>query len=233
MVGACKKWFIIGLLASFSLGITDRFVYSYTITLDAVEDAGLYPGQDAFVRFVDKLNSNNVWLNVSQTNQHVPFTSKEEVTTFANNNNLNNRGDWLLNSAGNIWSSDTTVGETLDGLPAGIYRIANLAGSFQYDSFGWSQYAYQSLWVIDIRAEWDNAVQDYTLGTFDPLIGSLSGISFDIPLGGLGSLSFWIPDWNSIDNSGRLTFNVTRIPEPSTLMLLSIGLAFLARRRRR
>jgi hypothetical protein len=45
-----------------------------------------------------------------------------------------------------------------------------------------------------------------------------------------GSLSFWIWDWNSIDNSGSLAFNVAVVPEPSTFLLLTMGLAFLIRR---
>jgi hypothetical protein len=224
MVGACKKWFIIGLLVSCSLGITDRFVYGYAITLDAVEDAGFYPGQEAYLRFTGSFGQ----LDVPATGTQ--WTTKQEFYQYASENIP---GDWLVESAGNIWSTtDTTVGETLDGLPAGIYHISNIAGSFQYDSFGWSPFAYQSLWVIDIRAQWDNTDQYYTLGIFDPSIGSFSGISLDVPLGGTGSLSFWIKDKNSIDNSGSLMFDVARIPEPSSLILLSIGLAFLARRRR-
>jgi hypothetical protein len=49
----------------------------------------------------------------------------------------------------------------------------------------------------------------------------------DISLTNGGSLNFWIYDWNSIDNSGSLTFEVLPVPEPSTLALLGLGLPFL------
>ncbi len=59
------------------------------------------------------------------------------------------------------------------------------------------------------------------------------GVYIDIPVEDGGSLTFWIWDTNSIDNSGGLTFDVIPIPEPSTFLLAGTGLLFLYQRFRR
>ena len=151
-----------------------------------------------------------------------------------------------MQSAGNIWSSDTIVGDALENLHAGVYRISPVAGAFTYDSFNWSGVADEYLWQLQIYAV---GIDNYTLGSDVPygtealaLAASL-GTYKDITLAEGGELIFWIADGslngnpnqrNTIDNSGSLIFNVTEIPpavpEPATLMLIGTGLFVLVRR---
>jgi len=215
-----------------SMGMERGLAFGTLFTLDAREDAGEYPGQGAYLRFVDNQNVNNVLLTVAPTDP--PFVSGSDVLNYASSKGLSN---WLLTSAGNIWSSDLIVGESLSGLHAGIYRVSPVEGAYMYDSFGWNQtYKDKYWWELHIKAS--NGIY-YMLGSFDgktsahSAFQAVQGSFIDIPLAEGSSLSFWLWDWNSIDNSGGLSFSVTPIPEPSTLTLLGIGMLFLIRRIRK
>jgi hypothetical protein len=228
---------IIVLVIIFGLTAT---TFAIQMTIDAIEDAGQFPGQGAYLKFVYPSGYYDV--NAADP----PWTSSSQVYSYATSHSIPQ--GWHLESAGNIWSSDKFVGDALTNLHTGIYRISVVSGAFMYDSFGggWSHYGDQWRWQLHIQAL--RAIQggqivdylDYVLGSFDPynsageaLQGSL-GDYIDIPLAEGGSLIFWI--WDNpftIDNLGNLAFNVTPIPEPSTLILVGIGLFFLVRRFRR
>lgn len=233
-----KYFLLIIMFGLVSLGIEKGAAFGTPITLDAIEDAGLYLGQGAYLRFV------------YSTGQHVvpatdpQWTSSQQVYAYAVNNNI--PGPWVLESAGNIWSSDLIVGESLSGLHAGIYRVSPASGAYMYDSFGWNDtYKDKYWWELHIKATLayqNGQIVDnlyYMLGSFDGktsadlALQAVLGTFIDISLAEGGSLNFWVWDWNSIDNSGSLSFNVTLIPEPSTFVLLTIGLPFLIWRIRR
>lgn len=212
------------------------------LTLDGVGDAGVNPGQAPYLKFVENANTNNILYDADpaffMTNPN-PWTSATQVFAFAANQSPANwNTDWLLASAGNYWSPDTVVGETLAGLQAGTYRITSLAGAFTYDSFNWSPQNDQWRWGMNIRVHGgyiNGQINDYdcTLGSFDPnQLSSDLGRYLDIRLAEGGSLSFWINDWNTIDNGGSLTFSVAPVPEPSTFLLLGVGLTLLIWRKR-
>jgi hypothetical protein len=108
-----------------------------------------------------------------------------------------------------------------------------------YDSFDWSPYEGQWWWQLNIQSSMlpESIILGDTKGF--PSAQSALANSFlkylDVPVNEGGSLNFWVWDWNSIDNSGSLTFDVATapIPEPSTLILTGTGLFFLVRRLRR
>ena len=234
---AYKKWLTTVMLVFLCLGIAPGLSCATSIPLDGKADAGLYPGQGAFLSFVD--NNGNPLLNVLPTD-HPQFTSSADVYAYAYAEGIS---DWSLQSAGNIWSSDLLVGESLTDLPAGIYRISvpdGVSNAYQYDSFGWSNYKEQWWWELHIRADkaYKNGqiVDSYydMLGSTTPYSSAdlafqaVQGSYIDITLAEGGSLNFWIWDPNnSIDNSGSLSFNVTSVPEPSTFILLTLSLPLL------
>jgi hypothetical protein len=241
-----KRTFVIGIGVFFCLGIFQGVALGVPISIDSVMDAGQYPGEAAYRKFVDK-DTNAVLYNVSGT---VPaWSSSQQVIDFSDSEGIEN---WLLLSAGNNSnvSPDTIVGYSLTALTAGTYRISVLDGAFEYDSFNWndesgndSQYYNKWLWGMHIRAcdNANNICADYTLGSFtfygspgEALINNI-GQFVDISVMDGGSLNFWINDWNSIDNSGRISFDVTSVPvpEPSMFLLLSLGCAFVVGRRNR
>jgi hypothetical protein len=215
------------------------------IQINAIDDAGQYAGQDAYLKFV--YSSGELPITTGMVSDR--WTSASQVYTFASNNDVLKDTGWHLESAGNIWSSDKIVGEAFTAPHAGVYRISPVDGAFTYDNFNWSGVAGKWLWQLQIYAVGGD---NYTLGSQDlydsaaVALGANLGKYMDIALAEGGELIFWIADGNlgktpydalhrnSIDNSGSLTFDVATapIPEPSTLILVGTGLFFLVRRLR-
>ena len=212
------------------------------IQINAIDDAGQYAGQDAYLKFV--VDPSGVTLTTITTAEvSNRWTSSTEVKSYADDTKNNIPGSWFLQSAGNIWSSDNDfiVGDTFTALQAGVYRISAVDGAFTYDSFNWSDVAGKWLWQLQIYAVGGD---NYTLGSdvlYDTAALALKanlGKYMDITLAEGRELIFWIADGrldgvpserNSIDNSGILTFDVVPIPEPSTFILAGTGLLFLSR----
>ena len=92
------------------------------LTLDGVGDAGVNPGQAPYLKFVENANTNSILYDADPalfTTNPNPWPSATQVFAFAANQSPANwNTDWLLASAGNYWSPDTVVGETLAGLQA-------------------------------------------------------------------------------------------------------------------
>jgi hypothetical protein len=167
------------------------------------------------------------------------FHSASDVYIYANKVGIT--ADWSLQSAGNLWAAPghLTVGKSLSGLDAGTYRITPTGGGFTYDSWNWSDLYGKYLWKLYILADIEGQPNYFTtLGSdvFKPTAGEAFDLVknqyLDITLADGGSLNFWIYDVNSVDNAGELEFSVTAVPEPSTLLLLILGLPVLFRRRR-
>ena len=263
-----KKYIIIAVLVHLSIALISGSAYCTLITLDGRDDAGINPTQSAFAEFING-GSSVLRLNSPDGQQWLNGT---DVINYASFNNIS----WTrMQSAGNIWSSDTEVGETLSGLSAGTYRISPNSGAFSYD-FEWPNdpFTERYWWKVYIKA-----TQVYINGTLEQehyyILGpegvadlldlsslrasasdydyyaansyyscngncdspesafsAVQNLSLDLPMAQGGGLNFWIWDWNSLDNSGAISLNVEPVPEPSTLVLLTMGILFLIRRLR-
>lgn len=234
-----KYYFTAMIFVIVFLGIVKGSAFGFPMTINAINDAGESPEQDIYVKFVYDVDKKELPVTTSDVLQ--PWTLAQEVLDYAKSKKIT---DWQLESAGNIWSSDKIVGDSLTNLHAGIYRVSVADGAFMYDSFStypgeWSNYAGLYWWQLHIQSSMlaDPVILGDTKG-FSSAQSALANSSLkylDIPVNEGGSLNFWIWDWNSIDNSGSLTFDVATapIPEPSTLILTGTGLFFLVRRLRR
>ncbi len=266
MFSIYKKNLVFVICIFVTILISNGLAFSELITIDGRDDAGINPEQMAFAKF--KLNDNGSYVVVDPTDSQ-PWSNSQDVYNYAQN--LSN---WRLQSAGNIWSSDKRVGDSLSISSAGTYRISPVSGAYMYDAPGWwpGFYANKYWWKIYIKATkvylngqveaehgyilGPNGIENLDLNTLDTsnaaydlynagsgnynfndyfsnpdaAFNAVKDRYIDIPLAAGGELSFWIWDWNSIDNSGSLTFNVASVPEPSTFLLLTIGIAFLVRR---
>jgi hypothetical protein len=235
MISVSKCCLVIVMFVIVSMGIVQGSPLDIQMTIDAIDDAGQYPTQDAYLKFVYPSGETPITTDVV----HDRWESRVPVDKFASDNKIPD--DWHLESAGNIWSPDNDyiVGDALINLPAGIYRVSVVDGAFMYDSFDWSPYEGQWWWQLNIQSSMlpESIILGDTKGF--PSAQSALANSFlkylDVPVNEGGSLNFWVWDWNSIDNSGSLTFDVATapIPEPSTLILTGTGLFFLVRRLRR
>lgn len=222
--------FILFLIMSNSI-----WAYSVDLTIDSKDDAGISPILPfPFVKFV--YSDGELYVSPNEG----PFNSKDDVYNYADSKGIT---DWTLQSAGNIWSqSDYIVGDFIIGLTQGPYRVSVLDGAFMYDSFDWSIYSGKYWWQLHIQARKPTGEpygSDIILGSTNPYNSASEALSdnigkyVDIYVPSGGSFIFWIYDTNSIDNSGSLTFNVTLIPLPSTLILFGSALVFLAIKSRR
>jgi len=104
-----------------------------------------------------------------------------------------------------------------------------VGGGFLYDSFGWSPYSGEPLaWKMNISAQVGSTYSEpITLGPYLAERLGTRPLYKDITLNSAGTLNFWIWDPNSIDNSGSLTFSITPVPAPPSLLLLAGCLPFL------
>jgi len=230
MVSIFRRFIMIGLFAIAFMGVLQSPALGIRMTIDAIDDAGQFPGENAYVKFVYDVDKE---LSVTTNDVLQPWTSKQEVIGYADSKKITN---WQLESASNIWSSDDNiVGKALNNLHEGIYRISVVDGAFMYDSFDWSNYAGLYWWQLHIQS---------SMLAGPVILGDTNGFSnaqsawensflkykyLDVQVNDDGSLNFWILDWNTIDNSGSLTFDVVLIPEPSTFILAGTGLLFLSR----
>jgi hypothetical protein len=207
------------------LTFTGGPVFSDIYKLDARDDAGTAFGQSAYAQFV---GTDSTIYRIDPTVYTTPPATKGDVVGIAQAMNI---GWTAVEATGNIWSTtgDHTVGDTYT-FGAGTYRIAVVGGGFLYDSFKWSDWQNEPpAWKMNIRAQvaGDSAYSDKILGPF--LSESLGEFPLytDVTLKSAGTLSFWIWDPNSIDNSGSLTFSVTAVPAPPSLLLLAGCLPFI------
>ena len=241
MINISKKVIAFIMLLALSLGMGTGAAFGYHVDIDATDDAGYYAGEAAYVQF-NNSNPGGVSVPITTADVVTRWTSAQQVIDYAANHGI----AWTkLDSAGNIWSTDKIVGDTLAGL-SGTQRITPAQSTylaFQRDTFGWSTYYPGYWWELKITATnvWVNGVlmpsYTFTLGnttgynTAQLAFDAAAQDYLDVTFGdGGGSLTFWIYDEGVIDNAGGLSVDVTAVPEPSTLLLLLLGVPFIIRK---
>jgi hypothetical protein len=241
MVRIFKICIILVMFLFLSVG-TGTGLAGYVVNVDGTDDAGIL-GVDPYVQFNYSGGSQVVTTATAPTR----WTSADDVYAYTFNHSVPN--GWTLASSGNIWSTtDHIVGESLTGLSAGTYRITPIQATylaFQRDAFNWTQnpdYYAKSWWEMQIQATnvYINGILEAThpfmLGSSTPYdtaeeaFNAAFGSYLDITLGEGGSLTFWIYDIDTIDNTGGLSVSVNAVPEPATILLLLLGVPFIIRK---
>jgi hypothetical protein len=148
--------------------------------------------------------------------------------------------NWTYTSAGNLWTGPSTIYLSVTLPSAGTYKIAPVSGGFNYDSFAWDSaapYYNQYQWLLQIVQEYDAATHNHsqiTLGNTSTYssaaaaFAAVSGLSTYLTVSGPTTLYFYIFDNNTIDNAGNLTFSISSVPLPSSLLLVLGGLPAMA-----
>jgi len=235
-----------------ALGLGTGTAFGYQVYVDAIDDAGTYAGEAAYATFKDTVWHGNAYgdwyVNTTQDKATSQWTSAQNVYDYMGYHSLT--GNWWLLSAGNIWSADKIVGESLLNMHAGTYHITPVQATylaFQRDTFNWTNPNYYGVYWWSMLITATNVYVDgelqasytFTLGSetryssaedaFNAVVGSY----LDITLAEGGTLTFYIYDVTTVDNGGGLTVEVTMVPEPSTLLLLLLGIPFVVRKFKR
>ncbi|MGD0919469.1 MAG: hypothetical protein ABSB22_23760, partial [Thermodesulfobacteriota bacterium] len=122
MISAIRSCFLIVAFVIVSTGIAQGSPLDpldINMTIDAIDDAGQEAGQDAYVKFVVDPSGKDL-TTITTAMVLKQWTSSDDVYSYALKNIP---GSWFLQSAGNIWSSDTIVGDPFTAPHAGVYRI--------------------------------------------------------------------------------------------------------------
>lgn len=217
MLSTCEKKIFTAMMVLIFIMAVQGLAFGTQITIDSRDDAGAYPAETAFIQFL----SNGV--TYAGPSSDPGWNSYTDVGAYTNANLIPD--PWELQSAGNIWSSDTTVGDSITASIAGTYRITPISGGFYY-TYGENA----ADWRWELQVTWgDGAIKGSQMMGFNDYL--------DIALAENDWVSLWIWDTNSIDNSGSLTSDITMltptpVPEPSTFLLLASGFALLRLGRR-
>lgn len=202
------------------------------ITLDGIENAVLW-SEDKTKPYL------NVWNNTNSTyysqwkydgSTSLQWGSLNELVT-----DLNTQGfDWWLESGGDPFNSPASEIWKSVSLAKGTYTISLADSSSAYnliDYWGGNMWnAYVQIWaeyddsfnfgdgLLNFNSE-NNALDYYNL--------YVDGMVIDLQQD--TELFFYINDTNSIDNSGSVTLDIetTPVPEPSTVVLLALGMLSL------
>ena len=129
-------------------------------------------------------------------------------------------------STDDLWSAGALPrwsdgdGLTYNRYANGLDDSGQVVGTYIGANFGtWTQNGHSAAYgalVGEIGGQW------ITLGT------NFNGVA---PAAGTLNLYYW--DSNYGDNTGRITFNVTAVPEPSTYLMMGAGLLMLGALRKR
>ncbi len=172
------------------------------------------------------------------------ISDKAAAIAYGNSLGFDDRGpsytyDWWYTSAGTFGASGQ-IGMTVTGLAPGTYKIQATGGGFTYDNWNWtdsSTYSVYRYFLGVVQTTGGIAYQQAAIG--DKNVTSTGGISglashyagwYDIvTIYSLSDvLTFYVCDNNTMDNSGTLSFDITSVPLPSSLLLALSGLPAMA-----
>lgn len=227
MSTAIRKMFLVGVLALACLTFSFGSAHATLYTIDSEANAGLASNATPFTTLTGR-DSSGAWHTYSNIGAISDYTAAMNALSA-----YNITQDWLFTSAGN-GASGSYIRMELWFAP-GTYRVTAVSGGFTYDSWGWStdpaDRSYR--WLLQVMEGDGGSYSSYVLGD-GTLYGSAAdagsakaGIYRDFTLTNVGSLGFWIWDDNTMDNLGTLTFDVSSVPLPPSLLLLFGGLVFV------
>lgn len=230
-----KMKHIISLVAAvFSIAFLASTAGAYSVTLDAVKNAG--------------------WSQEDLDQSYLKITSGGSTTVYDTSGASASWGDltdlvtdlygqdYTLESGGNVF--DNTLAEiwTSISLPSGWYTISLDPGSAAYNLQDYSLentsgdvlYSSADMWNVYVQM-WTSDGQSLAFANGSMLFDSeqdalnyYANYSVSLYLAEATDLFLYINDTNSLDNAGSVTLSIQPVPEPATLLLLGAGLVAVA-----
>jgi hypothetical protein len=144
-------------------------------------------------------------------------------------------GEYTINSGGDVFSSspNTPIYKSIF-LTAGNYNISLADYSETYNRKGYSG---EDAWTDYVQIFGGNINVAFgdggiTYSTENEAYQVYSSLIIPINITESTELKFYLNDWNSLDNIGKVTLDIQPVPEPATLLLLGSGMAAIATRRK-
>ena len=163
--------------------------------------------------------------------------------------NPNKYVNWHVESGGNPFHPSDSVFKTLT-LPAGEYtlRLTQNSEAYNLQAYRWpGEKTHQDVWnaYVEIYAVYQNGASpaSFHFGGYDNYWQTsesdalayyrshVDGMKVILDFSAV--VNFYINDYNSVDNLGSVSLDVTAVPLPGTLPLLGSGLLLLLAARRR
>lgn len=202
--------------------------YAYKITLDGISNATWWSA--------DKTKTYLNVRNVTDSNYYYQWQYDGSTPLqWSNIGNmiadLNTKGfDWWLESGGDPFNDPSAVIWKSLYLKKGLYEI-----NLTYDSRAYNLMDYwgDNMWnaYVQIWAGYGDSFNFgegfTTFGTENDALSyyrtNVNGMRFSLSQD--TDLYFYINDYNSIDNSGSVSLDISAVPEPSTVLLLGMGIS--------
>lgn len=213
-----------------------------TVSLDAVDNAGWY-AEDLSQSYLTLMDGNNnvAW---SYNGSNLLWTDFSGMVADLSDGYIGSSsggsylGPYTILSGGDVFgSSPTSPIWTSLSLSAGRYEISLDPSSRAYNLLGYidPNYSGGNLWNAYVQM-WTSDGQDLAFGSGSTIFGSEADTlsyyfnpsnNISLNLAGNADLYFYINDYNSLDNIGNVTLNISSVPLPSSLLLLCTGIVAL------
>jgi hypothetical protein len=226
----------------------------YTIELDGIANAVWWEKYltDTYLNIADA-DSGIYYYQWTATSGGLPWSDLPAlVNDLTDNNRLDSAGgipvgDWRIESGGDVFNDPSaeirkSLGVTLS---PGWYelRLTPDSEAYNLNDYIWPNESENPLWnaYVQIWADYGGLGESFAFGDWsfwqdteeaalDYYRNCVDGVT--IYLAQSADLYFYINDFNSVDNAGSVTLDIQVVPEPGTLCLLGLGLAFLIGTRR-
>jgi hypothetical protein len=240
--------FLLSMVLAVALAFASSPALAFTVTLDGVANATWFANPTTYL-YVVSPDSSVYYYQWNSGSGSLPsnWTSLDAmVQDLVNNRTYVGDNAWKIESGGDPFNNPEAqyVWKTLT-LPAGYYTLSLAPSSEAYNlkSYQWPNETPQDLNIwnayVQIEAVYQNnqGTASFAFGGFDGYWQSSEADALNyyrqnvdglrITLEYPADVYFYINDYNSVDNAGSVTLEISHVPLPGSLYLVAPGLALL------